>query len=70
MGGRSIVSTTLAVIDQKCFRLASAKANTVQLEPLSSIALAALTPIPFGWLLGYVVFGLTRWVRRGFSPSQ
>jgi hypothetical protein len=31
------------------------------------VAIVALVPIPFGWLLAYIVVGVWRWVRRGFN---
>lgn len=33
-----------------------------------SIALAALVPILFGWLLAYSLVGLFKWIRAGFRP--
>jgi hypothetical protein len=30
----------------------------------------ALVPPPFGWLFVYMVLGIVRWVRQGFSPAS
>ncbi len=31
------------------------------------IAIVSLAPIPIFWLLGFLLIGLGRWVRRGFA---
>jgi hypothetical protein len=31
---------------------------------------AALIPIPFGWLLGWLLLSTGRWIRGGFGPQN
>jgi hypothetical protein len=41
----------------------------VPTESSWNIAIAALAPIPFFWLIAYALVGLGRWITRGFKPS-
>ena len=33
-------------------------------------ALAALVPLPFAWLLAYIVIVVVRWIKRGFARTK
>jgi hypothetical protein len=35
-----------------------------------NVAFVALAPIPFAWLVAYIIVWLTRWIRRGFNPAS
>jgi hypothetical protein len=52
-----------------CAREAAHVASKVPPESRWNIAVQALAPIPFGWLLVYLTTGVVRWVKRGFSDG-
>jgi len=35
---------------------------------IPNAAFVALAPIPVGWLSAFMIFGIWRWIRRGFVP--
>lgn len=48
----------------------AAKTYAVYLEHrLGDVLLVSFVPIPFAWLLAYMLVGLYHWVKRGFNTS-
>ena len=54
-----------------CSELASRAYDTVQryrfFPDTANVAFVSLVPIVLGWLLAYVLVGLGRWIRAGFT---
>jgi hypothetical protein len=53
---------------QNCHEEAAEKARKLHWNNawISGVALAII-PVPFGWLLGWIIFRLGRWIRSGFK---
>jgi len=56
---------------ERCFEQASRQYDIVQRYRLftdwANVAFVSLVPIALVWLLAYVLVGLGRWIRPGFS---
>jgi hypothetical protein len=53
-----------------CQKLFETQMATARQQRPTAVAIVAVAPIPFAWLLGYALVGIVRWIRRGFQPSS
>jgi hypothetical protein len=53
-----------------CQQLFETQLARARQQRLTAVAIVAIAPIPFAWLLTYLLISIVRWIRRGFQPSS